>query len=67
MQFSSGVTPVCEAEHPENWNTYVSEWLKNNGMEGKLAVVTEGPSRMYPDANNRLEIVDTAHQGEGDS
>jgi pyruvate kinase len=61
LQFSSGVIPVCETEHPENWHTYVSDWLKNNGVEGKLAVVTEGPSRMYPDANNRLEIVDTAH------
>src|SRR5208283_617388 len=66
LQFSSGVIPVCEAAHPENWNNYVSDWLKNNGMEGKLAVVTEGPSRKYPDANNRLEIVDTARQGEGD-
>jgi len=28
--------------------------------------VTEGPSRKYPDANNRLEIVGVAHQGEGD-
>jgi pyruvate kinase len=67
LQFSSGVTPVCKAEQPENWNTYVSDWLKNHGMEEKLAVVTEGPSRRYPNANNRLEIVDTAHQGEGDS
>jgi len=63
LQFSSGVHPVCEAEHPENWNTYVSDWLKTHGMEGKLAVVTEGPSSRHPDANNRLEIVDTDRQG----
>jgi pyruvate kinase len=62
LQFSSGVIPVCEPEHPEDWNTYVSDWLRNNGMEGKLAVLTEGPSTMYPDANNRLEILDTAHR-----
>jgi pyruvate kinase len=61
LQFSSGVIPVCEAENPETWNTYVSHWLKHNGVEGKLAVVTEGPSRRYPDANNRLEIVDMTH------
>ncbi len=67
LQFSSGVIPVCEAEPPENWNTYLSDWLKNHGMEGKLALLTEGPSRKYPDANNRLEIVNTGHQGEGDS
>ncbi len=62
LQFSSGVIPVCTAEHPENWNTFVADWLKTNGLEGKLAILTEGPSRMYPDANNRLEILDTAHR-----
>jgi pyruvate kinase len=61
LQFSSGVHPVCEAEHPENWNTYVSDWLKAHRVDGKFAVVTEGPSRTHPDANNRLEIVDVTH------
>jgi pyruvate kinase len=60
LQFSSGVHPVCEAEHPEKWTVYVTDWLKAHGMEGKLAVVTEGPSRTHPDANNRLEIVDVS-------
>ena len=64
LQFSSGVHPVCEAEHPEKWNTYVSDWLKTRGIEGKLALVTEGPSRTHPDANNRFEIIDLAHQEE---
>jgi pyruvate kinase len=63
LQFSSGVHPVCEAEHPENWNTYVKNWLKTHGMEGKLAVVTEGPSSRHPDANNRLEMVDMDRPG----
>jgi pyruvate kinase len=58
LQFSSGVYPVCEPEHPVRWNTYVAEWVKANGLEGKLAVLTEGPSGRDPDANNRLEIVD---------
>jgi pyruvate kinase len=62
LQFSSGVHPVCKAEHPEKWNVYVTDWLKTHGMEGKLAVVTEGPSRTHPDANNRLEIVDVGRQ-----
>jgi pyruvate kinase len=67
LQFSSGVYPVCEAEHPEKWSTYVSDWLKTHGLEGKLAVVTEGPSRRNPDANNRLEIVDLGVWREGDN
>ncbi len=57
LQFSSGVYPVCEKEHPDSWNTYIAAWLKAGGIEGKLAVVTEGPSSRHPDANNRLEIV----------
>ena len=62
LQFSSGVHPVYKAEHPENWNTYVAAWLSNEGIEGKLAVVTEGPSSRHPDANNRLEIVDLSRR-----
>ncbi|MGD9971688.1 MAG: pyruvate kinase [Desulfatirhabdiaceae bacterium] len=58
LQFSSGVYPVCEAGHPEKWNAYIAEWLKNMGVEGQLAVLTEGPSSKFPDTNNRLEIVD---------
>ena len=58
LQFSSGVHPVFEPEHPENWNTYVSAWLNSQGIEGRLAVLTEGPSSKYPQANNRMEIVD---------
>jgi pyruvate kinase len=64
LQFSSGVYPVCEGDHPENWNAYVSNWLRAYGVEGKLAVVTEGPSRSHPDTNNRLEIVDVTLQGD---
>jgi pyruvate kinase len=60
LQFSSGVHPVCETEHPEDWSTYATKWLTARGIEGKLAVVTEGPSSRHPDANNRLEIVDLA-------
>jgi pyruvate kinase len=62
LQFSSGVYPVCEAEHPETWNAYVANWLKAHGVEGKLAIVTEGPSGKRPDTNNRLEIVDLSRQ-----
>ncbi len=58
LQFSSGVYPLLEAKHPENWNRYVSSWLKSQGIEGRLALLTEGPSSKYPEANNRLEIID---------
>ena len=65
LQFSSGVHAVCEPEHPENWKSFVAEWLNANGIEGKLAVVTEGPSSKHPDANNRLEVVDLERRVKG--
>jgi len=58
LQFSYGVYPVCEADHPENWNTYVVEWVRSHGIEGRLAILTEGPSAKYPNTNNRMEIID---------
>ncbi|OIP97690.1 MAG: pyruvate kinase [Syntrophobacteraceae bacterium CG2_30_61_12] len=63
LQFTSGVYPVCEAEHPDHWSDYVRHWLRTHGVDGNLAVVTEGPSRKHPDANNRLEIVDLDRNG----
>lgn len=58
LQFSAGVYPVFEPAHPGNWNAYVSGWTQTHGMEGQLAVLTEGPSRSNPQGNNRLELFD---------
>ena len=60
LQFSSGVYPVHESEHPENWNFYVEKWVQDQGLEGNLAVITEGPSPKHPEANHRMEIIDLA-------
>ncbi|MBI4688305.1 MAG: pyruvate kinase [Nitrospirae bacterium] len=58
LQFSYGVFPVHEAENPDNWNSYVKNWLYKHGVEGKLVVLTMGPSARHPDANHRIEILD---------
>ncbi|NSW86982.1 MAG: pyruvate kinase [Syntrophobacteraceae bacterium] len=58
LQFSYGVHPVFEPDHPDNWRTYVQDWLRVNAVEGRLAILTEGPSSKHPDGNNRMEIVD---------
>jgi pyruvate kinase len=44
LQFSSGVYPVHEPEHPENWNPYVKKWI-HSGFEGILVVLTEALRR----------------------
>ncbi len=58
LQFSYGVCPVHEPEHPGNWNEYARDWLQSHGIEGKLVVLTEGPSLKHPGANNRMELID---------
>jgi pyruvate kinase len=57
LQFSYGVWPVNEPGHPENWKHYVRTFVRAYGMEGEIALLTEGPSSKYPEANDRLEII----------
>jgi pyruvate kinase len=58
LQFSYGVYPVEESEHPEDWNAFVRQWLRKHGVEGDLVILTEGPSSKHPETNNRMEIID---------
>jgi pyruvate kinase len=58
LQFSYGVYPERERDHPENWKSYVRGWLKDHNITGDFVVLTEGPSKKHPDANHRMEIID---------
>jgi pyruvate kinase len=58
LQFSAGVCPLHEPEHPEQWTDYIRQWVSDHGMEGKVAVLTEGPSTKHPEANHRMEIIE---------
>ena len=58
LQFSYGVYPVNELEHPEDWKSFIREWLRAHEVEGNIVVLTEGPSPKHPEANNRMEIID---------
>ncbi len=58
LQFSYGVYPVHEPDHPEDWNAFARKWLQDHGVKGNLVVLTEGPSVKHPEANNRMEIID---------
>ncbi len=64
LQFSYGVYPVHEPDHPDDWKLYVREWLRAHELEGRLVLLTEGPSAKRPETNNRMEIIDLdAHGG----
>lgn len=58
LQFSYGVIPVHETPHPDDWNTYVEQWVGDHELEGNLVVLTQGPSARHPEANHRMEIID---------
>jgi pyruvate kinase len=58
LQFSYGVHPVYEPEHPDDWKVFIKNWLKDHNVKGNLAILTEGPSRKHPDTNNRMELID---------
>ena len=58
LQFSYGVYPVHEPDHPEDWRVYARDWLNSHGVSGNLVLLTEGPSSKHPDANHRMEIID---------
>jgi pyruvate kinase len=58
LQFSSGVYPVHEPEHPERWTGYIRNWVRDHELAGKLAILTEGPSSKHPETNHRMEIIE---------
>ena len=58
LLFSYGVLPVFEPEHPLDWKAWIKSWLQSRKEAGNVAILTEGPSRKYPNRNNRMEIID---------
>jgi pyruvate kinase len=58
LQFSYGVFPVHEPDHPEDWKPFARNWLRSHGLDGELVILTEGPSSKHPESNNRMEIID---------
>ena len=58
LQFTFGVHPVFEPDHPEDWKKYVRHCLEVLEISGDFVVLTEGPSAKHPEANNRMELVD---------
>ena len=58
LVFSYGVYPVLEAEHPDDWDSFVRSWLASNQVPGDMVILTEGPSTKHPGAHNRMEIIE---------
>jgi len=57
LQFSYGVHPVEETEHPKEWTDYAQKMATDYELNGKCILQTEGPSPDHPHANNKIEII----------
>ncbi len=58
LQFSYGVYVLHQPEYPGNWKAFARKVLELEGVTGNLVILTEGPSKKHPDANNRIELID---------
>ncbi len=58
LEFFYGVYPVHEPEIQDDWKPFARKWIKEHKIQGHIVVLTEGPSKRNPEANNRLEIID---------
>ncbi|RUM88678.1 MAG: pyruvate kinase [Thermodesulfatator sp.] len=57
LLFSFGVCPDFRKDKPVHWSGHVKKYVREFGLEGDSALVTEGPSKMHPEMDHRLEIV----------
>lgn len=62
LQFSFGVYPHYEKEHPDNWKSFAGDLIKQHGIQGEIVILTERPSSSHPTGNNRMEILDLPRQ-----
>ncbi len=59
LLFSFGVFPVLlKGAKPTRWRNFIKRSIKELGLEGDAAIVTEGPSMAHPGMEHRLEIVE---------
>lgn len=57
--FSRGVHPVDMPADPDDWTTWILNWLRDEDIGGRVAMLVTGPSPRNPAANHRLEFIRT--------
>ena len=58
LQFSYGVRSVLVDKDLPDWAEFCKEWLKSQGINAGLALLTQGPSELNPGGNHRMEILE---------
>jgi pyruvate kinase len=57
LLFTSGVVPVYLPDFPAAWNGFVRDWVKQHGLAGDFAILTQRPSAHESESNHRMEII----------
>jgi pyruvate kinase len=65
LAFSYGVHPIQLAQEPEKWIDFARQWLREQQLPGRIAMLVAGPSIRNPDANHRLEFLRVGEQASG--
>ena len=58
LQFSYGVYPEQVSKDLADWDKFSRDWLQSHGINSGLVLLTQGPSELNPDSNNRMEILE---------
>ncbi len=58
LVFSYGILPLYEPEKIERWSCYVVDWMKLNGFDEGLALLTEGADTKKKRDTMLIEIID---------
>jgi pyruvate kinase len=66
LAFSYGVQAVITADEPERWRDFARNWLREQQVPGRLAILVAGPSPRQPDADYRMEFLRFVEPGETD-
>ena len=57
LAFSYGVHPIDLAEEPSDWQEWVKNWLRENGVPAERVILVAGSSARNPNANHRIELM----------
>ncbi|PTL78119.1 pyruvate kinase [Vitiosangium sp. GDMCC 1.1324] len=65
LAFSYGVLAVQLPDEPADWRRFSVDWVRRHQVAGPLVMLVSGPSKSDPQANYRLEFINTGERAPG--
>jgi pyruvate kinase len=57
LQFSYGIESMSVRPLPAEWSAFTRDWVRAEDLQGRVALLVQGPSAAAPLANHRMEIL----------